>query len=107
MGRLKKLKFNNEEELEDYYDENRLEIYIRTLDIMEKCFNKTQSTKTVDIFELEIPTNPLMKFISILEDEWGLAFDEMVGYAEEVENYEFAARVRDINNKIFGYEEEE
>ncbi len=35
------------------------------------------------------------------------AFDEMVGYAEEVENYEFAARVRDINNKIFGYEEEE
>jgi hypothetical protein len=102
MGRLKTLNFSSGDELEDFYEDNRLEIYTRTIDILEKTFKQNKSPTTVDIYKLNIPSQPNMKYISIMEDEWGLSFDEIIGYAEEVENYDLAVRVRDLNILIFG-----
>lgn len=105
MPKIKKLKFEYLEELHEYHEENILEIYKMTLDLLENYFNKHGKLGEIDIFKIELKSNPDMEFISILESEWGYCLDEMIGYLESVENYELAIRVRDLNNKIYDYEE--
>ena len=101
MTRLKKLKFNDFNEITEYYENNFDYISEITLKKIISYFNKNKCVGTVDIFDLEVLGHK-MRYISVLEGEWGKCLDEMIGYAESVENYDLAIKIRDFNIRVFG-----
>lgn len=106
MGRLKKLKFSGYEEMHEYYDENRKEFFTKTLDAIEKFWDKNKYMGNVDVYRVDVIGFPDVKYISVLEEEWGKMLDEVTGWAEENEEYDLAVKSRDITYKIFNIKPE-
>ena len=108
MGRLKKLKFRDYDEMHDYYDNNQNEVHLYTLDKLENSWKLDPIQKTVDIYKIEISdVDDDVEFLSIYEDEWEDAFMEMKQYFVQNQKYELAARVRNFEKIVFSLKEEE
>lgn len=100
MGRLKKVKFTHPDDLEHYHDQNKAELFELTLSLLEKHYSKHKCIKTVDILEVEVENFPQIKYVSVLEKEWKICLNEIMGYSLSVENYMMSSRVRDLLDKI-------
>lgn len=102
MPRLKKLKFENAEDIMIYYYGNSKEIYERTFSFLEKHYNKNGFIDTINIYEIEVPSYPEMKYISVLKEEWENCLMEMMYFYVKTELYEDAANIRNFIKKVFG-----
>lgn len=100
MGRLKKVKFTHPDDLEQYHDQNKAELFELTLSLLEKHYSKYKCIKTVDILEVEVENFPQIKYVSVLEKEWKICLNEIMGYSLNVEDYIMSSRVRDLLDKI-------
>lgn len=101
MGRLKLLKFDDIDEMFEYYSDNEEYLHTETLTKLEETYLKYKIPKTVDIFRIQIEGLKEMEFMSILEKEWNLAIGEMKNYFVLSEKYELAARARNLEIKVF------
>lgn len=107
MGRLKVLKFDDYNEMMDYYTVNENEIHLDTLNKLEECYAKHNKVKTIDVYKLNVEGLDEMEYMSILEDEWDLAFMEMKLYFVNTQQYELAARARNLEVKVFNIQVED
>ena len=101
MGRLKKRKFENISELLDFNDENPLLIQTETLEKLEQYYKSKQKVGLVDIFEVEFPDSvdgPTR--MTIFEEEWEEALNMGLAVFLKTENYDLAARARDLIKEI-------
>ena len=101
MPKLQNLKFDDYDEMMSYYQNNEEKIHLYTLDKLEKFWAKSNKLETVDIYCLNIKDSESLEFISVLEDEWGIMFDEMKCYFVNKEMYEIAARIRNLEKLVF------
>lgn len=107
MGRLKVLKFDDYNAMMDYYNENESEIHLDTLIKLEECYKKHNKPQTVDVYRLSVDGLDEMEYMSILDNEWDLAFMEMKLYFVNTQQYELAARARNLEVKVFNLEVED
>jgi len=105
MARLKQLKFDDFDEMMDYYNDNEEKIHLYTLDKLQKSWKKEQIPKTVDIYKVSVVGEEHLKFMSILDKEWSECFDEMKEYFVSKEMYEEAAKVRNFEKIVFNIED--
>jgi hypothetical protein len=101
MARLKKVKIEDELGLFEYYENNRDDIYEQTIKILKSFWKKNGVKDDIDIFEIEVKSNPNMKYISVLITEWEQCFDEIEEYYVYKENYVKASEIRDFRSEVF------
>ncbi len=107
MAKLKLLKFQDYDDMFDYYESNEEIIHLYTLDKLEQSWKSKGEIKTVDIYRIEITeSDDDVEFLSIYEGEWEEAFLEMKNYFVKNQKYEIAARVRNFEKLIFNIIEE-
>ena len=105
MARLKQLRFDDYDEMMDYYNDNEEQIHLYTLDKLEKSWKKKKIPKTVDIYKVDVIGEDDLKFMSILDKEWSECFEEMKCFFVNKEMYEAAARVRNFEKIVFNIED--
>ena len=101
MPRLKTKKFDSLEDMMDYYNDNKTEIHINTIEILEKFWNKNHYIDHVDIYNIKINGLPEVSKLSILKNEWEKALNEMEEHFVILEEYENAERALKLNKLVF------
>ena len=101
MPKLKTKKFDSLEEMMDYYNDNKTEIHLYTMDILEKFWKKNQYLDNVDIYSLKIKGMPEVSRLSIVKTEWKNAIDEIIEHFVKLEEYLNAERALQLKKKVF------
>ena len=101
MPRLKTKKFDSLEEMMDYYNDNRTEIHLNTIEILEKFWNKNHFIDHVDIYNIKIKGIPEVSKLTILKNEWKKALNEIEEYFVSLEEYEDANKALKLNKLVF------
>lgn len=102
MARLKKLKFENSEDILEYYNNNKNEIFEKTFNILQNFWKKNKTIDNVNIYETEVKYFSNMKYISVLKEEWSNCLNDMLQHYVKTEQYLLAANIRDFLEEIFG-----
>ena len=100
--RIQRKKFDNIDEMLQYYDDNTEEIHSYTLNRLEDYWYKNKKIGDIDIYKVDIYDSPNIAYMSILPDEWEEALFNIEVHFVTTENYLQAARVRDFSWEIFG-----
>jgi hypothetical protein len=102
MARLKKLKFEDVEDMLEYYQNNKNEIFSRTYKLLREFWDKNKFIDTVNIYETQVKNSDNMKYISVMKEEWSICLNEIQEHYVKTEQYEEAVYLRDFLKEIFG-----
>lgn len=102
LVRIKNLKFDNIDDLLEFYKDNPKEIHLYTLDRLQSYYRKYKKTNDIDVYKVDLIEQPEVQYMSVLANEWEEALFEIENYMSEHELYEIAAIARDFSWEIFG-----
>lgn len=100
--RIKNLKFDNIDDLHEFYEGNPKEIHLYTLDRLQSYYRKYNKVADIDVYKVDLLEQPEVKYMSVLEDEWEEALFEIESYMVANDLFETATIVRDFSWEIFG-----
>jgi len=100
---MRKIKVFDEDELVDYYNSNKKELYEYTLVELQKHLDKNKKLATIDIFEVTFQTKE-KKYMSVYIDNWLDMLKEIKDWACTFQYYELAVSARDLEKQILDLE---
>lgn len=100
---MKKIIFTDFNEMMDYYEENSTEIHSYTLEQLMKFWKKYKKIDTVDIFDVKIKDMHSLKYMCVLEKDWGNVLNEMEIWFLKEELFEKLCILRDFKKELVGF----